>query len=158
MKVRHALLLAFEFSFVVVQSANAHAALLPGSSNNTVVRQQASSTISSNEASMILLLRYIQGAEATFWSTTGAGRFGTLQELYLARLIDVKVRTGVKDGYRFVLSVSNPTNTLRIPHSAAFSRRPGLRIDCTVPAACQRRFIPRMPSNNSWANRGLPKR
>ena len=129
MKVRHALLLAFECSFVVLQSANAHAALLPGSSNNTVVRQQASSTISSNEASMILLLRYIQGAEATFWSTTGAGRFGTLQELYLARLIDVKVRTGVNDGYRFVLSVSNPTGA---PSTFEVTARPAIYMETGV--------------------------
>jgi hypothetical protein len=72
---------------------------------------QASNSISSNEASMVLVLRYILSVEWTFQATTGAGRFGTLQELYLARLIDVKIRTGVNDGYRFVLSVSNPTGS-----------------------------------------------
>jgi hypothetical protein len=69
---------------------------------------ETSSSISSNEASMMLLMRYVHAAEATFQSTTGAGRFGTLRELYLARLIDVRAQTGVSDGYRFILSVSNP--------------------------------------------------
>jgi len=69
---------------------------------------QASNSISSNEASMLLLLRYILRAEATFQATRGAGRYGTLQELYLARLINVRERTGVNDGYRYFLSVSNP--------------------------------------------------
>ena len=69
---------------------------------------ETSSSISSNENSMLLLIRYIHAAEATFQSTTGAGRYGTLRELYLDRLIDVRAQVGVSDGYRFMLTVSNP--------------------------------------------------
>ena len=90
---------------------------------------QPGNSISSNEASMLLLLRYIGSAEATFQATRGNGRFGTLQELYRARLIDVKIRTGVNDGYQFVLTVSNPTVT---PSTFEVIARPSIYMETGV--------------------------
>lgn len=108
MKVRLTLLFLPLLLVVNFQTATAQAASSRTSCRAKAVAQQANNSISSNESSMILLLRYIHAAEATFQATTGAGHYGTLQELYLARFIDVKIRSGVNDGYRFVLSVSNP--------------------------------------------------
>ena len=90
---------------------------------------QAGNSISSNEASMLFLLRYILSVEWTFHATTGNGRFGTLQELYRARLIDVKIRTGINDGYQFVLTVSNPTVT---PPTFEVIARPAIYVETGV--------------------------
>ncbi len=71
---------------------------------------QEINAVSSNEASALLTLHYIHAAEATFQATVGQGRFGTLLQLYKAKLIDAKLRTGFIHGYRFELTVSNPPN------------------------------------------------
>lgn len=108
MKFRFSYLLLPLLLAVNLQTALGQTKSIRASSNDKAATQEAIDDISSNEASMMLLIRYIHAAEATFQATTGAGRFGTLQELYLAKLIDVRVRTGVNDGYSFVLSVSSP--------------------------------------------------
>lgn len=108
MKFRFAYLLLPLFFVVNLQILTAQTATARAKSRENAITQEAGDDISSNETSMMLLLRYIHAAEATFQATTGAGRFGTLQELYLAKLIDVRVRTGINDGYSFGLSVSNP--------------------------------------------------
>lgn len=111
MKLRLSLLLLLLGAVVAIKPSIARAGSDRAVSPVKVNAPQASNSISSNEASMLLLLHYIHAAEATYQATTGNGRFGTLQELYLARLIDVKIRTGVNDGYQFVLNVSNPNIT-----------------------------------------------
>jgi type IV pilus assembly protein PilA len=57
-----------------------------------------------NEAGVVVTLRRIAGAEATFASTKGAGRrYGTLQELVDEGLIEPSLASSVKYGYRFEL-------------------------------------------------------
>ena len=56
------------------------------------------------------------------------------------------------------MSVSKPTNTLRIPAAAARSIRSPRRIACTVLAPWNSRPMPRMPSKSPAANRSLPSR
>jgi hypothetical protein len=81
------------------------------SEQRSLVVTQASSNISSNEAAAMLTLRYLSAAEATFNATVGNGRYGTLQELYGARLIDAKLRTGFSEGYRFSITVLHSSRT-----------------------------------------------
>ncbi len=99
------LMIAVVMTIQSTAASSFHAASLPLSSSEP----QVNGLISTNEASILLLLRYLHAAEATYMATAGNGRFGTLQELYLARLIDAKERTGFMFGYHYVLSVSNPT-------------------------------------------------
>lgn len=89
-------------AFSVSVSASAKPSTRPGT-------EVVTSSISSNESSIQLIIRYLFAAEATYISTAGNGRYGTLQQLYTAHLIDSKLRTGFGNGYRFVLTVSNPT-------------------------------------------------
>jgi type IV pilus assembly protein PilA len=59
-----------------------------------------------NEGSAISSLRTLHAAEATFQATAGAGKFGTLNELAAANLIDSKLATGTKNGYNFTVEVT----------------------------------------------------
>ena len=54
-----------------------------------------------NEGSTIAVLRKVHAAEATYQAATGAGEFGTLEQLAEAGLIDPEVASGVRNGYRF---------------------------------------------------------
>lgn len=62
-----------------------------------------------NEASTMRQMRTISGAEATYQSTTGAGEFGTLQELRNAGLIKEELSDGDYNGYRFSVRIKRGT-------------------------------------------------
>jgi type II secretory pathway pseudopilin PulG len=53
-----------------------------------------------NEGSAIQALRIINSAEATFQATSGAGKYGTLQELSAQGLIDSKLASGTVNTFR----------------------------------------------------------
>ena len=59
-----------------------------------------------NEASAMASLRRIHSAEATYQSTRGAGKFGTLSELAAEGLIDSKLASGTKNGYNFTVELT----------------------------------------------------
>jgi type IV pilus assembly protein PilA len=63
-----------------------------------------------NEASAMSSMRTLHAAEATFQSTTGAGRFGTLNELAAVNLIDSRLAAGQKNGYKFTVELTNDMN------------------------------------------------
>lgn len=59
-----------------------------------------------NEASAVSSLRYIGNAQATYASTTGSGSYGSINQLFSARLIDENLASGTKNGYVFTVTVS----------------------------------------------------
>lgn len=61
--------------------------------------------MAANEGSAIYSLRTISAAEMTYQSQYQ--RYGTLEELGAARLIDPKLASGTKNGYRFTLELTN---------------------------------------------------
>ena len=66
-----------------------------------------------NEASAIASLRTLTGAEATYFSTKGAGTHGTLANLATEGLIDDVLGTApnLKSGYTFGMTVLAPSAT-----------------------------------------------
>ena len=63
-----------------------------------------------NEGSAISALRTIHGAEVTYQSTAGAGKFGTMSELFGQQLVDKVMsdaKTTAKSGYNFDITVLN---------------------------------------------------
>ena len=54
-----------------------------------------------NEGSAIATLRSLAAAEANYQDMAGPGKYGTLQELAAAGMIDPKLSGGVKNNYRF---------------------------------------------------------
>ena len=54
-----------------------------------------------NEASAIATLRHVSAAQATYQAHFG--KYGTLDELAAEELIDQKLATGRKNGYKFVI-------------------------------------------------------
>jgi type II secretory pathway pseudopilin PulG len=58
-----------------------------------------------NEAAAISSLRVIGNAEATY-ASTGAGGYGSLAQLFGARMIDENLASGTKNGYVFTVTVS----------------------------------------------------
>lgn len=62
-----------------------------------------------NEASAIRQLRTIGSAELTYNSTTGNGKYGTLQQLEGERLISSELADGIHNGYRFSIRVKDNT-------------------------------------------------
>ena len=64
-----------------------------------------------NEGAAQSSLRTLHAAEATYQATKGAGNFGTLSELSAEGLIDSKLATGTKSGYKFTVELTtNETN------------------------------------------------
>ncbi|MBI2821127.1 MAG: prepilin-type N-terminal cleavage/methylation domain-containing protein [Acidobacteria bacterium] len=61
------------------------------------------SKAAANEASAIASVRNIITAEITYYSTSGAGKYGSLTNLKDAKLIDEVLGTGGKDGYTFAV-------------------------------------------------------
>ena|SRR5215217_2479708 len=59
-----------------------------------------------NEGSAMASLRTLHSAEATYQSTRGNGKFGTLSELAAEGLIDSKLATGTKNGYKFTVELT----------------------------------------------------
>ena len=59
-----------------------------------------------NEGSAQSSLRTLHAAEATYQATKGAGNFGTLSELAAEGLIDSKLATGTKNGYKFTVELT----------------------------------------------------
>lgn len=59
-----------------------------------------------NEGAAMTSLRTLMAAEATYQATTGEGKYGTLSELSAARLIDVKLASGTKSGYKFTIELT----------------------------------------------------
>jgi hypothetical protein len=59
-----------------------------------------------NEKFATHALQTIHAAEATFFATSGAGNFGSLQQLRSEGFIDAALATGEKYGYRFSLTTS----------------------------------------------------
>ena len=66
-----------------------------------------------NEGSAQASLRILHAAEATYQATKGAGNFGTLSELSAEGLIDSKLATGTKSGYKFTVELT--TNETSYP-------------------------------------------
>jgi len=66
-----------------------------------------------NEGSAQSSLRTLHAAEATYQATKGAGNFGTLSELSAEGLIDSKLATGSKNGYKFTVELT--TNDMNYP-------------------------------------------
>jgi hypothetical protein len=56
-------------------------------------------------------MRSLTSAQATFQSSVGEGRYGTLQELGAKRLIDSALASGVSEGYAFDLRVAQDALT-----------------------------------------------
>jgi type II secretory pathway pseudopilin PulG len=64
-----------------------------------------------NEGSAQSSLRTLHAAEATYQATKGAGSYGTLSELAAEGLIDSRLATGTKSGYKFTVELTtNETN------------------------------------------------
>ncbi len=64
-----------------------------------------------NEGAAQSSLRTLHAAEATYQATKGAGNFGTLSELAAEGLIDSRLATGTKSGYKFTVELTtNETN------------------------------------------------
>ena len=66
-----------------------------------------------NEGSAQSSLRTLHAAEATYQATKGAGNFGTLSELAAEGLIDSRLATGTKSGYKFTVELT--TNEMNYP-------------------------------------------
>jgi type IV pilus assembly protein PilA len=66
-----------------------------------------------NEGAAQSSLRTLHAAEATYQATKGAGNFGTLSELAAEGLIDPRLATGTKTGYKFTVELT--TNELNYP-------------------------------------------
>lgn len=60
-----------------------------------------------NEVGAQSSIRLIRDAESTYRSQDPQNRFGTLLQLYARDLIDGKLASGVKDGYRYQVNVGN---------------------------------------------------
>jgi type IV pilus assembly protein PilA len=59
-----------------------------------------------NESSAVATLRTINTAQATYQSTTGAGKYGTAEQLETAKLIDETVASGeAKGGHTFAIEL-----------------------------------------------------
>jgi type IV pilus assembly protein PilA len=64
-----------------------------------------------NEGAAQSSLRTLHAAEATYQATKGAGSYGTLSELAAEGLIDSRLATGTKSGYKFTVELTtNETN------------------------------------------------
>ena len=63
-----------------------------------------------NEASAIYTLRQVSVAQSEY--QTNFGKYGTLDELAAQNLIDHKLATGRKNGYKFVIEVTTDENNL----------------------------------------------
>lgn len=59
-----------------------------------------------NEGSAMASLRTISSAEMVYYSTVGAGKYGTLNDLAKAGLLDAKLATGTKNGYHFTVELT----------------------------------------------------
>ena len=59
-----------------------------------------------NEASAQSSLRTLHAAEATYQATKGNGKYGTLNELAANNLIDLRLASGTKSGYRFTVELT----------------------------------------------------
>jgi type II secretory pathway pseudopilin PulG len=59
-----------------------------------------------NEGAAIQSLRTICSAEETYKATTGAGSYGTLEELSASNLIDPRMASGGKSGYAFSITAT----------------------------------------------------
>jgi hypothetical protein len=66
-----------------------------------------------NEGSAQSSLRTLHAAEATYQATKGAGNYGTLSELAAENLIDARLATGTKSGYKFTVELT--TNEMNYP-------------------------------------------
>jgi type IV pilus assembly protein PilA len=66
-----------------------------------------------NEGAAQSSLRTLHAAEATYQATKGAGNFGSLNELAAEGLIDAKLATGTKSGYKFTVELT--TTELNYP-------------------------------------------
>jgi len=66
-----------------------------------------------NEGSAQASLRTLHSAEATYQATRGEGKYGTLNELAAAGLIDSRLATGTKNGYKFTVELT--TTDLNYP-------------------------------------------
>jgi type II secretory pathway pseudopilin PulG len=64
------------------------------------------SRMAANEGAAIRSLNTIASAEMVYQATAGQGRYGTLQELESAGLIDSALGSGVKSGYRFTIELT----------------------------------------------------
>jgi prepilin-type N-terminal cleavage/methylation domain-containing protein len=65
------------------------------------------SKAAANEASAIASTRNVITAEITYFSTSGAGKYGDLAKLKTAKLIDEILGSGAKDGYKFSVPVGD---------------------------------------------------
>jgi len=75
------------------------------------------SSRSPGEGLVINALQQIYAAENTYFATVGNGRFGSLEELGKAGLIDTALASGIKYNFRFQVIIYDPTET----HPAAFT-------------------------------------
>jgi len=66
-----------------------------------------------NEGAAQSSLRTLHAAEATYQATKGAGNFGTLSELAAEGLIDSRLATGTRSGYKFTVELT--TNEMNYP-------------------------------------------
>src|SRR5207248_5083637 len=62
-----------------------------------------------NEGSAQQSLRTISSAEATYYSTSGNGNYGTFAYLMTQSLVDSVLGSGQKSGYNFAVTITNPT-------------------------------------------------
>ena len=77
-----------------------------------------------SEASAIRSLRKLHSAEATYQDTAGAGRYGSVSELYQQRLIGDDLARGEKDGYQFKLWANgNRFELVAVPESGGDQAR-----------------------------------
>lgn len=58
-----------------------------------------------NEGASIAALRTLHSAEATYQATSGAGAYGTLDQLAADGLINPELATGVRHGYKFTVDI-----------------------------------------------------
>ena len=83
------------------------------------------SRMAANEGSAVRSLYTLASAELVYQSTVGQGRYGTLQELESAGLIDSVLASGVKHGYRFTIEL---TDTGADDDLDSIARRPGFEV------------------------------
>ncbi len=74
-------------------------------SNANLQQQQQSISVSTNEGRAMKVLRHLFNAQATYQSTAGNGEYGDLLQLHATSLIDKDLEDGVKDGYRFIITI-----------------------------------------------------
>lgn len=73
----------------------------------------------SNEASAISSMRTLHGAQATYHSTYGGGRYAVaLTDLSDPNLIDSTLGSGTKSGYNFDVIANAPSSTVPATHWA----------------------------------------